>query len=265
MIVELKNGAFGYEHSAELYSNVNFKLKSGEILAVLGINGSGKTTMLKCLLGFQKWKKGKFYIDGRAFDEIEAKNIWKQISYVPQAKGVAPSLLAEEMVLLGRSPYIKHIKQPSHSDYQAVNEAMKLLGIEHLSQKKCNEMSGGELQMVLIARAIVSNPQLIILDEPESNLDFKNQLIILDMLKILVKTKKMMCIINTHYPENALKLADKTLMIDSKQRKCIVGDTDKIITKENLECIFDVKVKLATVDCGDEYRKVIVPLSINKM
>ena len=263
MKFELRNAAFGYDNSRELYSNVNFKLLSGEILAILGVNGSGKTTMIKCMLGFQKWKKGETYIDGKAFNKIDKKNIWKKISYVPQAKGIAPSFICEEMILLGCSPYISHIKQPSISDYNAVNDVMELLNIEHLSQKKCNEMSGGELQMVLIARAIVSNPQLIILDEPESNLDFKNQLIILNTLKMLVKKKQMICIINTHYPENALKLADKTLMIDSKERKCIVGETDKIITKKNLEAIFDVNVKLINVDCGDKYRKVIIPISIN--
>ena len=264
MIFELRNGAYGYDHHENLYSDVNFKLQSGEILAILGVNGSGKTTLLKCLLGFLKLRSGGTYINNKRTSDIPQGDFWKMISYVPQAKGVAPSILAEEMVLLGRSPYIGHIKQPKNEDYQAVDRAMTLLDINHLAQKKCSEMSGGELQMVLIARAIVSNPKLIILDEPESNLDFKNQLVILDTLKMLVESHGMMCIINTHYPENALKLADQTLMIDVKSRQCVIGATHDIINKENLERTFDVHVQLAEVDCGDMDRKVIVPLSLIK-
>ncbi len=262
MILTVGNGSFGYDGLMPLYKDVGFELKSGEALAILGVNGSGKTTLLKCMMGFLKWRTGQTLIDGKSISEMSARDRARRIAYVPQAKSNVLSLTAEEMVLLGRSPYLRYHDQPKSVDYAHVHEAMTLLGINYLKEKKCNEMSGGELQMVLIARALVAEPELIVLDEPESNLDFKNQLIILDTLSMLVKEKGIMCIINTHYPEHALKLADKTLMIDAKNKSTIIGETSEIITKGSLEQVFGVEVMIETIVSEHHTSKVIVPLSI---
>lgn len=262
MIFRVEEGAFGYKEEEELYSNVAFELVSGEILAILGVNGSGKTTLLKCMMGFLKWRRGRTLIDQVNILELPETKIWRRISYVPQVKGIAPPFSAEEMVVLGRAPYIRYYEQPKESDYKNVLRIMTLLGIEHLRNKKCNEMSGGELQMVLIARALISNPELIILDEPESNLDFRNQLIILNTLKMLVQKKHIMCIINTHYPEHALRIADKTLIIDSKTKKCLMGKASEIITKDHIEQVFDVKVGMYLIKEGNKHYESITPLSI---
>ncbi len=262
MNLKIEDGSFGYTPDKLLYTNINFEINSGETMAVLGVNGSGKTTLLKCILGLLKWNTGSTLIDGTPLDQISNKEFWRRVSYVPQVKGVAPSLSVEEMVLLGRSPYISSLSQPKKVDYKLVDEVLELLGLKKLKGRMCSELSGGELQMVLIGRALVSDPELIVLDEPESNLDFKNQLKVLEILKFLSKEKNIMCLINTHYPEHALKIADKTLMIDKKNGNSITGPSKDVISKNNLEDFFNVNVLVDSVMDNEVEHKVIIPLSI---
>ena len=150
---------------------------------------------------------------------------------------------------------------PVKNSEEKVIKTAEKLGITHLLEKKCNEISGGEYQMVLIARALVSDPELLILDEPESNLDFKNQLIVLDTLTKL--SESGMCVIfNTHYPEHALTRANKSLILQ-KQGQAFFGDTESIVTEENIRRAFGVNVKISdTVTNGNSYKNII-PLGLS--
>ena len=174
MRFEVKNGSFSYDERLIL-NNISFSLDKGEVLTVLGPNGVGKTTLLKCMMGMLHWKDGQTLIDGKAMNKMKNSEVWRKIAYVPQAKGVAHSYTASEMVLMGRSARLGLFAQPNKGDYQIAYVAMEQVGISHLAQKQCSQMSGGELQMVLIARALCCEPEMLVLDEPESNLDFKNQ------------------------------------------------------------------------------------------
>lgn len=188
MKFEVKNGSFGYE-KRKILNNISFEVETGEVMSVLGSNGVGKTTLLKCMMGFLKWQSGRTYIDGRPLEEYPHKDVWKKIAYVPQAKGAAFAYSALDMVVLGRSAHIGTFKQPGQEDIEIALKAMDDIGIVHLKDKLCTRMSGGELQMVLIARALTVSPQMLVLDEPESNLDFKNQLIILDTIRKLSRER----------------------------------------------------------------------------
>lgn len=259
MKLEIINGSFAYPKCEVLYNNINASVSDGEILAILGTNGAGKTTLLKCIMNLLNFKTGMATIDG---EDIKNKsNIWKIISYVPQSKNVNSSLSGIDMVLLGCAPHIHMLDRPSAEDEQRAVEVLHQLEIQHLSDKTCDEMSGGELQMILIARAIVSNPKILILDEPESNLDFKNQLKILSTIKSLAIKEQIICVINTHYPDHALNLADKVLLIDSDNRCGMFGATNDIITSENLENVFGVSVLVETLVKDDFSVKVVVPFS----
>ena len=182
MKFEVINGSFGYGSAAILH-DVSFSLEGNQVLAVLGPNGVGKTTLLKCMMGLLKWNRGETRIDGLAMDTMSHSRIWKRIAYVPQSKGISLSYTALEMVLMGRSARLGLFAQPSREDMAIAEKAMEEVGITFLKDKQCSRMSGGELQMVLIARALCTQPEMLILDEPESNLDFKNQLVILDIVK----------------------------------------------------------------------------------
>lgn len=260
MTFEVKNGSFGYNNK-QILNDISFCLESGEIMSVLGSNGVGKTTLLKCMMGFLKWKKGETIVDNKPIKGIKPKELWKKIAYVPQAKGAAFAYSALEMVVLGRSAHIGTFKQPQKEDMKIAVEAMNDVGILYLKDKLCTQMSGGELQMVLIARALTVSPNMLVLDEPESNLDFKNQLIILDTIKRLSREKNISAIVNTHYPAHALQISDKSLMLN-KDGTNFYGISEQVINEENMKKTFNVNVCVNEFVLKDSSYKSVIPLSI---
>ena len=256
MIYEVKNGSFGYKDT-EILKDINFSVRDGEVMSVLGPNGVGKTTLLKCMMGLLKWKEGESLLNGVNIRNIKPKDFWQQIAYVPQAKGAAFGFTAIDMVTLGRSAHLGTFSQPKAEDKDAARQAMEDMGILHLKDKLCTEMSGGELQMVLIARALTINPKLLVLDEPESNLDFRNQLIILETIRDLSKKRGISAIVNTHYPEHALKISDKALILNREGRN-MFGNAEDVINEENMKQAFSVQVHINEFEYrGAGYRSVV--------
>lgn len=260
MTFAVEHGSFAYP-KREILTDISFTVESGEVLAVLGSNGVGKTTLLRCMMGLLPWKSGRTVIDGKPLESYPYRELWSRISYVPQAKGAAFSYSAREMVLLGRSAHLGTLQQPGKRDMGIADQAMEEIGISHLAGKGCNQMSGGELQMVLIARALAAEPQLLILDEPESNLDFKNQLIILETIWKLARERGISAIVNTHYPAHALKLSDKALLLN-REGPNWYGPTAQVISEENMRCSFGVNVSIHDFEVGDVCYHTVVPLSI---
>ncbi len=254
-------GTFSYDKHHVLFENVNFTIEEGEILTILGPNGVGKTTFLKCMMGFLKWDKGQTMIDGRDLNNMKNIDIWKKISYVPQVKAPLFPYSVLEIVLMGRNPYIGALSMPSSKDLEYCEWALKELNIYNLKGKTINEISGGELQMVLIARALVSEPDILILDEPESNLDIKNQLIILDIIKKLSVKKNIACIINTHYPNHALKISDKTIMF-SYDKSHVYGETKDIINEESIRQLFNVNSRILELVENKVKFTTLLPISV---
>ena len=172
MTLTVQNGSFSYKKGAALLENISLEAERGDVLAILGPNGAGKTTLLRCMLNLCRWKKGQTLLDGRDVRAIPERTLWQMISYVPQARTAASSCSVEQMVLLGRSSHIAAFSAPTQKDLQQTHDAMDRLGLSSFTDRRCCELSGGELQMVLIARALAAEPQVLVLDEPESNLDF---------------------------------------------------------------------------------------------
>lgn len=261
MNLTVKNGSFGYQKSAApIFENINFSVDSGEILAILGPNGAGKTTLLRCITGMLKWTAGESLLDGEPIRGMSPKKLWSRMAYVPQAKSASSAYTAFETVLLGRSGRLSAFSTPGKADIQKAEEVMDLLGIRHLAQKKCSAISGGELQMVLIARALASEPQVLILDEPESNLDFKNQLIVLDAMSKLA-SEGMTCIFNTHYPAHALQRSSKALIL-SKGGGYEFGPTAKVVTEAAIRRSFGVEAVIGAVETPTSIVRNVIPLHI---
>ncbi len=260
VIFEVKNGTFGYD-KRKVLNDISFCVKTGEVMSVLGSNGVGKTTLLKCMMGFLKWDAGQSYVDGTPIQDIGKKELWKRIAYVPQAKGSAFSYTALDMVVLGRSAHIGTFRQPKKEDIDIALGAMEEIGILHLKDKLCTKMSGGELQMVWIARALTAFPEMLVLDEPESNLDFKNQLIILDTIKKLSKERNISAIVNTHYPAHALQLSDKALMMN-RDGSSIYGDAGSVINEDNMKTVFGVHVHVNEYRQKEQVYRSVIPLKL---
>lgn len=259
--IEVTGGSFAYEKRGTLFKDISFKLDKGQILTVLGLNGVGKTTLLKCIIGIYKWSSGSTYIDDISLKKYRQIDIWKKISCVSQVQKLVFAYTVLDMVVMGRAPYLSVFSSPSEKDREKVLEVLSELSIDHLADKSCGEISSGELQLVMIARALVSEPQIMVLDEPESHLDLSNQMLILRVLKNLSQKKKITCIINTHYPQHALSISDKTLLLGRNQNH-IYGSTSDIIKEENLKEYFDLDVKIINYKDEHMFGEMIYPCEL---
>lgn len=261
MKLEIKNASFSYGDN-KILENISISANKGDLIAVLGPNGAGKTTLIRCMLGFLKWTSGQSTLNGENINSISQRKLWSSISYVPQAKSFTSAATVMETVLLGRTGTLSLFGQPKQEDIRICKEKLSELSILHLADKRCSEISGGELQMVLICRALVSQPKIIVLDEPESNLDFKNQLIVLSTLSNLAKSG-VTCIFNTHYPEHALRLSNKALVL-TKGTGFMFGETSKILTEKNIETAFGVRAVISSVETEESTFRSIMALELSK-
>lgn len=258
MILEVKNGYFGYTKDNIILRDISFTLAEKEIMTILGPNGIGKTTLLKCVAGILKWQRGQILIDGKPMRLLRESQAQITVGYVPQAYRLSFPYTVTEFVTMGRARHIGPFSVPSKNDRKIVAQAIDEVGIGYIKDIPCTQLSGGQLQLVFIARALASEPEILILDEPESHLDFRNQLMILKLIKSLVREHGISCIINTHYPEHAMRISDTTLLLG--RNKYIFGRTEEIITEENMRNYFDIDVRILPVPCTDEEIKTFVVL-----
>ena len=231
MNLEIRNRNFSYTDGNPILKDINLKIESGEIFTILGQNGIGKTTLLKCINGVLKWNSGEVFIDNKKVDSI--KDL-KDIAYVPQAHSFSFSYTVKELSIMGRAKYLNIFSTPSKSDYDIVEKVLDEMGISHLKDRKCSELSGGQLQLVFLARALVGEPK------------------ILRTIVQLAKKKNITCIFNTHYPEYALRISDKSMLIGKEDY--IIGKTSEIINEENLKKYFEIETKIVEIE--DEKQKI---------
>ncbi len=260
MNLTVENASFAYKKGKPVLSELSFSVSSGQLVAVLGPNGAGKTTLLRCMAGFLPWSAGRTLIDGTELGSIPSRQLWRRISYVPQARGNPVSLAVEDMILLGCTGRIGVFSSPGEEERGFVRSLAAELGISALLGRRFDELSGGEAQMVLIARALAAKPELLILDEPESNLDFKNRLIVLETLRSLAKGG-MAVIFNTHYPEHALQHADRSLLL-GKDGRALFGETDIIVTRDHIREAFGVETVVGEFEADGTRVRGILPVRL---
>lgn len=259
MILEIKDLTFSYDNHV-VFKDLNFKFESPDVLSILGPNGIGKTTLIKCLLGIKKKAGGEILIDGKDIDKFEKKDFYSFVAYLKQGGKETSIYTVLDTVLLGLASQINPLLKPKDSDVEKVYSILKELGIYHLKDKYVSKLSGGEAQMVFMARALIREPEILILDEPESNLDYRNQLLMLDTIDRL-KSRGKLIIFNTHYPEHALRYSNKVLLLNNSY-KYKFGNTADIITKDNIEETYRIKAAVGELSDGDRVYKDIIPLSI---
>ncbi len=227
-VIELNNLGFYYIKDKWIFKNYNVNIKKGSITAILGPNGKGKTTLLKTILNLEKPKEGKIIVNG-------------QISFVPQLFQTTFSYRVLDMVVMGRAKQIGLFSTPSKEDENLAIEALKKFNLEDFAYKSFSQLSGGQRQLVIIARALVANAQILILDEPTSALDLKNQMIVLEWINKLSR-EGLTIIFTTHHPHHALHIANKTLlMLDSENYK--FDNTKEVLIEENLYKLYEVPMK----------------------
>ncbi|MGH8729787.1 MAG: ABC transporter ATP-binding protein [Burkholderiales bacterium] len=241
MKLHTDNLAYGYPKRV-IGREVNLSLSAGEVLCVLGPNGSGKTTLFRTLLGLLPARGGDIKLDGRPLSTWSRVEIAQVLGYVPQAHAPYFPFSVCEIVLMGRTAHMGLISTPSREDRQAAEDALALLGILHLADQIYTQISGGERQLTLIARALAQGPKLLVMDEPTASLDFGNQAKVLKHLDGLAESG-IGIIFSSHDPDQALRHADSVLML-LEGNVIYSGRPDDVITSSNLRRVYGVDVEV---------------------
>ncbi len=248
MRLEVKDAACGYGLKTVI-QGISFDISSGDILCLLGPNGVGKTTFFKTLLGFLKLKSGEIRLNDRDIKTFSQKERARSIGYVPQAHTPPFPFTVLQVVLMGRTAHLGSFASPSRKDVNLADETLEMLGISFLRDRIYTEISGGERQMVLIARALTQQPEVLVMDEPTSNLDFGNQIRVLNRIRQLAASG-LGVVMTSHFPDHAFLCASKVALM---QRSNVFkyGTVDEVVTEENLRSAYGVDVRITSTNDGE--------------
>ncbi|MCF8363351.1 MAG: ABC transporter ATP-binding protein [Prolixibacteraceae bacterium] len=244
MKISISNISFSYNGTPTL-SDIDFGIEKGDLVALVGPNGSGKSTLIKCMNGILKPYQGTIFINEKTLSDFTPVELAKEMAYIPQNENRNASMNVFDMVLLGRKPYINW--KPSEHDLAITGEIIEALHIGHLAMRPFNKLSGGQQQTVYIARALAQEPDILLLDEPTSNLDMQHQLEVLELLKSFTR-KGLTVIIALHDINLAARYSNKMMML--KSGRVFAAGTTEIINETNIENLFGIKVKIIKDD-GD--------------
>lgn len=222
------------------------EVPSGRTFAILGPNGRGKTTLLKILLGLLKPTAGSMTVAGRT-------------AFVPQLFQVSFDYSVFDMVLMGRAKKVGLFSQPSRADEQAALAALDRFGLADLAPRPFHELSGGQRQMVIFARALVAEADILILDEPTSALDLKNQSVVLDWIAQLAHQDGLTVLLTTHHPHHALAVADHALLMLGEQ-DFACGPAREVLTETNLQTLYGVPLKRLSFEYGGRQLETLAPV-----
>jgi iron complex transport system ATP-binding protein len=243
-MLDAKELSFQYrKRGPRIIDNLTLTAHPGEVLAILGPNARGKTTLLKCLSGLLKPTGGTVAASGG-------------VGYVPQSHSTVFSFPVLEMVLMGRARAVKAWSAPSKADHASAQAALDRVGLSGIADREFSGLSGGQRQLVLVARALASGADTIVLDEPASALDMKNQAVLLTTLRDLAD-EGMAVVMTTHHPDHALHIAERSLlMADGKAP--VWGRTRELLTASALSEVYGVAVTTADVECPSAVRRITV-------
>jgi iron complex transport system ATP-binding protein len=233
--------AFAY-NSHPVLADVSFSLGEGEILGILGINGAGKSTLLQCLNRLLLPRHGRVLVDGQDLAELSRRAVARRMGYVPQ-RHPQSNLTVFEVVLLGRRPHLGW--RSKAGDYDRVEALLTRLGLTHLAMRPVRHLSGGELQKVVIARALAQSPAVLLMDEPTSNLDLKNQLEVMELVAEVVSAQKLAAVVAIHDLNLALRFAHHLLFLKAGRVHAVTNRVE--LSTETIEAVYGVPVTLTQV------------------
>lgn len=263
--LEVVNASYGYTHAA-IFEDLHLEVKRGQVFCLFGPNGCGKSTLLQCVTGILRLSSGEIRLHGEKVSKLRPGQIARHVSYVPQIHERSFPYTVREFVLMGRTPYIKLFSAPSRGDKAACEEAIYTVGMQEYMDRPYTQLSGGELQLVIIARALAQGAPMIIMDEPTSHLDFKNDLAILELIVKLVKEKGLTILIATHFPNHAFHFENNGLHVEAglmiNRKLAAVGSPSQVLTEDNMRQIFQIDSKLIDFDLPSSgTSKYLIPLN----
>jgi iron complex transport system ATP-binding protein len=243
---------FGYG-ARRVGADVSLSLETGEVLCLLGPNGSGKTTLFKTLLGLLRPLGGQVLIDGMDLQRSKRGEVAQRVSYVPQAHAAFFPFTVREVVLMGRTAHLEIFSSPTRRDREIAQTAIERMSLAQLSDSIYTRISGGERQLALIARALAQDARIIVMDEPTANLDFGNQVRVLEHIQALARTG-MGVLLSTHDPDQAFICADRVAMLHGG-KLARIGSPAEAITSESLRQLYGVDVEVTQVETESGARR----------
>lgn len=243
------DGLFFSYKNTNILEDIEIDLHQGEILSIVGPNGTGKTTLLKCIAGIEKPERGTILIDGKDASGMKRMAHARCIGYVPQSSPSKFPIAVFDAVLMGRRPYIAW--KPSKKDLQMVADILKSMDLEDIALRDFDELSGGQKQKVLLARAVAQDTDYLLLDEPTSNLDLKHQMEVLEMISSMVKKNGVAAILAMHDLNLASRFCDRMVMLDRGKIFCS-GEPRQVLTVENIRSVYGVEA-IISMSNGDTY------------
>lgn len=250
MILNVQNLQFHYPHHPVL-KEASFSVEKGELLAVLGTNGTGKTTLLKCLNRVLKPQAGSVLLDEEPVASLSRNALARRMGYVEQQRSGSRATVFNA-VLLGRKPYIQW--DITQNDMEIAARALETLGMSDYALRFLDELSGGELQKVVIARALAQQPEVLLMDEPTSSLDLKNQLEVLRLVRGITRERGIAAVVAIHDLNLALRFADRFILL--KDGVIFAAGGAEVMNPENIETVYGVPVTLAR----HNGHQVVIPL-----
>ena len=259
MSIEVKNLSFSYGDRPVLH-DISFKEEKGEFLSILGPNGVGKSTLFRCVLGLLSGYTGQVLVDGVDARTFSVREAARHIAYIPQSSHPIFNYSVFDIVLMGRTSGLSTFRSPGKADTELCRWAMDKVGIANLADRCFHRLSGGEQQLVLIARALVQKAPILMLDEPTANLDFGNQLLVLEQARNLAR-EGYAVIQTTHHPEQSYMFSDRILAIQ-KGRVLAEGTPEQVLTEQTMKALYGVDVDV--VSLYEDNARICIPKNITK-
>src|SRR5262245_59371903 len=246
-MLEVESLAFGFP-GRTIGRDVRFSLGSGEVMCVLGPNGGGKTTLFRTVLGLLPSHEGEILLDGKSLQSMPRQEIAKRIGYVPQGHSGYFAYSVRDFVLMGRTAHLGIFSTPSKKDHEVAERALASLEMAHLADRPITEVSGGERQLALVARALAQEPRLLVLDEPTASLDFGNQVRVLERIAALAQTG-IAILFSSHDPDHAFLWARRALLL-AEGRPLGIGAPGAVIRPDTLQRLYGVSVQVLPLAGG---------------
>ena len=250
-LLEVRNLNKVYDNGYHAVRDVSYKLPSGKLVGLIGPNGCGKSTMMKCINKMHSITSGDVLIDGKSVINQNVTEIAKQVANVPAELKNSFGLTVYETVMLGRYPYLKNLWWETKEDESEVIDAMKKFGVDHLQDRQINMLSSGEMQRVLIAKAYVQNPRLMLVDEPTSHLDMKFKLNVMEYLRAMVR-QDMTVLVAEHDISLMARYCDLCIIM-KKGQLVTIGNPKEVITEDLVRDVYDVVANVGLDKDGEIY------------
>ncbi|HWP95756.1 MAG TPA: ABC transporter ATP-binding protein [Syntrophomonadaceae bacterium] len=266
-LLSIQGASFSYVKDSEsIFQDIAFEVDQGQVFCLLGPNGCGKTTLLDCILGLNRLRQGRIMIQGKDLSKFPSGQIARHVAYVPQHhQGTFPYTVLE-MVKMGRAAYTGRFSSPAAEDKRIAKEALAKVGFSHLRHRPFTQLSGGESQLVLVARALAQKTTIIIMDEPTAHLDFRHEMVVMETIVDLVKTEDVSVIMATHFPNHVFYFENQgtpvTCALMHNKGFLALGQAGQVLSEANMQTLYGVNTRLVNLP-WDNHRQLkhLIPVS----